>query len=113
MPCVTKWLRNERTGEFAEYASLWVAIGKDKDGKFYTTQRPWTIREKDSSENQKAKMRLAKCDTIMVIDVVGTVNPVLEEVDRPLRAWGRSAAALRGDPEIARLRLVILRSAAL
>lgn len=52
----TQWLRNERTGEFPEYESFWVAIGKDKDGKFYTTQRPWTI-PKDFSEKLKTKVR--------------------------------------------------------
>ncbi len=81
-----KWLKNERTGEFPEYESFWVAIGKGKDGKFYTTQRPWTIRKADFSETQKSQMRPVKGDTVMlIIDLVGTICPVLEEVERLLQ----------------------------
>lgn len=81
-----KWLKNERTGEFPDYESFWVAIGKGKDGKFYTTQRPWTIREKDFTEEQKRQMRPPKGDTIMLIlDLVGIVYPVLREVERILQ----------------------------
>jgi DNA-binding transcriptional MerR regulator len=81
-----KWLKNERTGEFPEYESFWVAIGKDKDGKFYTTQRPWTIRKEDFTEDQKLKMRPAKGDTIMlIIDLMGVIHPVLLEVERLLQ----------------------------
>ncbi|MCC6393510.1 MAG: MerR family transcriptional regulator [Bryobacterales bacterium] len=81
-----KWLMNERTGEFPEYESFWVAIGKDKDGKFYTTQRPWTIRKKDGTAEQKAKMRAHKGETIMlIIDLMGVIHPVLLEVERLLQ----------------------------
>jgi DNA-binding transcriptional MerR regulator len=80
-----QWLRNERTGDFPEYESFWVAIGKDKDGKFYTTQRPWTI-PKDFSEELKTKVRPQKGDTIMlIIDLMGTIHPVLVEVESMLQ----------------------------
>lgn len=81
-----KWLMDERSGEFPEYESFWIAIGKDKDGKFYTTQRPWTIRKKDFTEKQKTQMRPLNGDTVMlIIDLMGVVHPVLIEVERLLQ----------------------------
>jgi DNA-binding transcriptional MerR regulator len=80
-----KWLMDpspKHKVKFPDYESFWVAIGKDENGRYYTTQKPWTIHENWDDEKYKRKFRAAKGDKIMLIlDLVGIVVPVLREIE--------------------------------